>query len=54
MTGIGWQLFGTMSSLIFVTLASTVFFVYVWLRSHGVTNMTNMHVDAMAGDEGED
>ncbi|HYS42838.1 MAG TPA: hypothetical protein VEM32_02555 [Geobacteraceae bacterium] len=54
MTGIGWEMFGTKVSLLFVTSASAIFFVYVWLRSHGVAHMTHPHVDKMAGDEGED
>ena len=54
MTGIGWEMFGTKVSLLLVTLGSTIFFVYVWLRSHGVEHMHHPHVDKMAGDEGDD
>ncbi len=54
MTGIGWGLFGTKFSLLLVVLVSTVLFVYTWLRTHGVSHMTNVHVDSRAGDEGED
>ncbi|HEY6872001.1 MAG TPA: hypothetical protein VI298_04640 [Geobacteraceae bacterium] len=54
MTGIGWEMFSTKVSLLLVTLVSTVLFVYVWLRSHGVEHMTHPHVDKMAGDEGDD
>jgi hypothetical protein len=54
MTGIGWEMFGTTVSLLLVTSASAIFFVYVWIRSHGVEHMTYSHVDKMAGDEGED
>jgi hypothetical protein len=54
MTGIGWEMFGTKISLLLVTSVSAIFFVYVWLRSHGVEHMTHPHVDKMAGDEGED
>ena len=55
MTGNGWEMFGSGISLLIVTLVSTILFVCVWLGSHGVTHMTtHPHVDAMAGDEGED
>ena len=54
MTGIGWEMFGTKVSLLLVTLGSTIFFVYVWLQSHGVEHMHHPHVDKMAGDEGDD
>ena len=53
----GWGYFGTAFSLLFVTLVTTIIFAYVWLRSHGPAHMTHFHqahVDAMAGDEGED
>ncbi len=47
--------FGTGFSLILVALVTTILFVCIWMRSHGVMNdMTHVHVDAMAGDEGED
>ncbi len=41
-------------SLLILTLVSTIVFVYVRLRSHDGIYMTHPHVDAMAGDEGED
>lgn len=55
MTGIGWEMFGTGMSLLIITLVSAILFVYTWLTSHGVMRMTtHPHLDAMAGDEGED
>ena len=51
MTGIG---LGTGFSLFIVMMATTVLFVWTWLRSHGVTQITYVHVDSMAGDEGEE
>lgn len=54
MTGNGWEMFGTTFSLLYVTLASAIFFVYIRLRSRGVTNITRFHLDGMAGDEGDD
>jgi hypothetical protein len=58
MTGISWA-FTTFVSLLIVTLVTAVLFVYVWLRSHGVSHTTHPHmtharVDGMAGEEGED
>ncbi len=54
MTSIPWEMFGTGFSLILVSLVTIVLFAYIWLRTHGITNMTYAHVDGMAGDEGED
>lgn len=54
MTGNGWELFGTTFSLLYVALVAAIFFVYIRLRSHGVTNITHFHLDGMAGDEGDD
>ena len=54
MTGIGWEMFGTKVSLLLVMSVSAILFVYIWLQSHGVEHMTHVHVDKMAGDEGED
>jgi len=55
MTGIGWEMFGTGMSLLIITLVSAILFVYTWVRSHDVMNMTTYpHVDKMAGDEGEE
>ena len=57
MTGFGWQLFSPGFSLLFVVLLSIVYFGYVWLQTHGVVHMRkfhNIHVDAMAGDDGSD
>lgn len=51
MTGIG---FGVSFSLFLVALVSTILFVYTWIKSHGVSHITRVHVDGMAGDEGED
>ena len=51
----GEYYFGTTFSLLLVMVISAVLFVYVMLESHGmVPRMTHPHVDAMAGDEGED
>ena len=53
MTGISY--FGTGFSLLLVTLVTAIFFVYIWLRTHGVSHRTRYaHIDSMAGDEGED
>ena len=44
-------------SILIAMLVTVTLFVYVWVRSHGITNRTYLqpvHVDAMAGDEGED
>ncbi len=54
----GWY-FGTIFSLLVVSLVTIVLFVYMWLRSHGASHVTRgyvtgTHVDTMAGDEGED
>lgn len=54
MTGMSWVMFSTTVSLLLVMLVTTVLFVYVWLKSHGIDHMTHPHVDEMAGDEGED
>lgn len=54
MTGSFWVLFSTGISMLLISSVSIVLFLYVWLGSHGVEHMTNPHVDAMAGDEGED
>ena len=54
MTGNGWLMLSTTSSLILIMLVSAILFVYTWLRSHGDTHMTHPHVDKMAGDEGDD
>lgn len=48
------SVFGWGFSLLLVSAITTVVFFYTWFRSHGVTNATNVRVDAMAGDEGED
>ena len=53
MAGIGY--FGTGFSLVLVMLVTTILFVYIWLRSHGVMHrLSHANVDSMAGDEGED
>jgi hypothetical protein len=54
MTGNGWELFGTTFSLLYTALAAAIFFVYIMLRSHGVTNISHFHLDGRAGDEGAD
>jgi hypothetical protein len=46
--------FGTGFSLLIIMLVTIVLFAYTWFRSHGDMPMTHAHVDAMAGDEGED
>jgi len=44
---------GVSFSLFLVMLVSSVLFVYTWLRSHGISHVTRVHVDGMAGDEGD-
>ncbi len=51
MTGIS---FGVSFSLFLTALVSIVLFVYTWMKSHGVSHITRVHVDGTAGDEGED
>lgn len=52
MTVIGWEFWGLKFSWLIIALVSVVLFVYTWLKAHQSTNL--IHVDRMAGDEGEE
>ncbi|HZV81470.1 MAG TPA: hypothetical protein VFF53_04800 [Geobacteraceae bacterium] len=52
MTGTGWEFYGVRFSMFVTMLVSLVMFLSVWFGAKKNENF--YHVDAMAGDEGED
>ncbi len=52
MTSIGWEFFGIKFSMLMTMLVSVFIFLNVWLVTR--KNDHFIHVDKMAGDEGEE
>ncbi|HEY6008763.1 MAG TPA: hypothetical protein VIU40_10610 [Geobacteraceae bacterium] len=52
MTIAGWEFWGLKFDWLLVVLVSGILFLTVWFGTHKSVNM--IHVDQMAGDEGED
>ena len=50
----GWEYYGVKFSMLITMLASVVMFIGVWVESKKSDHFTHVHVDTMAGDEGED
>ena len=51
MTGTGWEFWGLKFSWLLIMMVTSIIFLVVQIWSHG--NRRSVHVDRMAGDEGD-